>query len=80
MQEKKNPSKNWERNYFFCKEKLCIEWKSGWQIYAKRIIIRRKKVKKIKGKRKSDIKVEGLERWKGKGNGKGWRKCKIFNF
>ena len=45
-----NPPKNWERNYLFCEEKLCIEWKSKWQIYAKRMIIRRNKIKEDKRK------------------------------
>ena len=49
------------------------------------MIMKRNKIKGIKGKRKSDIKVECLGRWKGKGgrkieevggkwNGKGERK------
>ena len=55
MQEKlKNPPKNWERNnflsFFFGEGKLCIEWKSEWQIYAKRMIIRRNKIKEDKRK------------------------------
>ena len=33
---------------------------------------------KIKGKMKSDIKVECLGRWKGKKKEKGWKKCKCW--
>ena len=37
---------------------------------------KKKQNKEDKGKRKSDIKVEGLGRWKDKGKEKGSRKCK----
>ena len=60
MKEKKKKStkKLWERERerertFFCEGKVCKEWK----IYSKRLWI--KKDKKIKGKMKNDIKVEG---------------------
>ena len=49
MQEKKNPPKIWERERerepFCCEEKLCIEWKKQWQIYSKRMWIRKDKNK-----------------------------------
>ena len=46
MQEKKNTPENWERERtFFCEGKLCIEWKRWWQIYNKRVWIRRDKNK-----------------------------------
>ena len=53
MQEKKNPPKNLERERerererepFFCEGKLCIEWKSLWQMYSKKLWIRRDKNK-----------------------------------
>ena len=50
----------------FCEGKLCKEWQSEWKIYTKKKIIERNKIRKIKGKRKSDIKVEGLGGWKDK--------------
>ena len=37
-------------NHFFCERKLCKEWKSEWQIYTKRIIIKRNKIKEDKRK------------------------------
>ena len=59
MQGKKNPPKNCERERerererevtFFCKGKLCIEQKKEWQIYSKRLRIRRDKIKEDKEK------------------------------
>ena len=38
------------RNKIKQDKKLCIKWKSEWQIYAKRMIIRRNKIKKDIGK------------------------------
>ena len=59
MQKKlKNPPKNWERNNFFCEGKLCIECKSEWQIYARRIIIRRNKIKEDKKKDIMDVLID----------------------
>ena len=48
MQEKKKHQKierEREREPFFCEGKLCIEWKRLWQIYSKRVWIRRDKNK-----------------------------------
>ena len=54
MQEKKIHQKiEGERvgnNHFFCKRKLCNEWKSEWQIYTKMMIIKIKKIRKYKRK------------------------------
>ena len=55
MQGKKNPPKNCvcerEREVtFFCKGKLCIEQKKEWQIYSKRLRMRRDKIKEDKEK------------------------------
>ena len=50
--KKKNPSKNWEREreIAFCEGKLRKEWKKEWQIYNKRVWIRRDKIKEDEGK------------------------------
>ena len=34
----------------FCVRKLCIEWKRWWQIYSKKVWIRRDKIKEDGGK------------------------------
>ena len=55
-----------EREPFFCKGKLCIKWKRWWQIYSKRVWIRRDKNRGLKGKMKNDINVEDsgeMRRW-----------------
>ena len=56
-----------EREKLFCEGKVCKEWKREWQIYSKSVWIRNDQKRKMKGKMKSDVKVEVVGRWKGKG-------------
>ena len=39
-----------EREPFYCEGKLCIKWKKKWQIYSKRVRIRKEKIKEDKEK------------------------------
>ena len=57
-----------EGNNPFCEGKLCKEWKSEWQIYSKMMILKRNKIKKIKGRGRVILRqnVWGDEKIKGR--------------
>ena len=61
-----------ERGNHFCVGKLCIKWKREWEIYGKRMRIRRVKIKKDKRIEESNIKVKNSGETKGL---KGREKC-----
>ena len=43
---------------FFCEGKVCKKWKREWQIYSKRLWIRKDKKRKKKKKKKDEEKDE----------------------